>query len=81
MSKEKMAKKILRSLPKKFDMKATIIEEAQDLGNIKFNELIGSLRTFEMTLNDKSEKKNKSISSVSNTEEEEDQGRENLLEL
>jgi hypothetical protein len=35
MSDEKLARKILRSLPKKFDMKVTAIEEAQDLSNIK----------------------------------------------
>lgn len=41
MSKEKLAIKILKSLPKKFDMKITTIEEAQDLSNIKVEELIG----------------------------------------
>jgi hypothetical protein len=30
MSEEKLVRKILRSLPKKFDMKVTTIEEAQD---------------------------------------------------
>ncbi|MCI38998.1 gag-pol polyprotein, partial [Trifolium medium] len=31
MSEEKLVRKILRSLPKRFDMKVTAIEEAQDL--------------------------------------------------
>lgn len=34
-----------------------------------FDELIGSLQTFEMSINDRSEKKNKGISFVSNTKE------------
>jgi hypothetical protein len=31
MSDEKLSRKILRSLPKRFDMKVTVIEEAQDM--------------------------------------------------
>lgn len=68
MSKEKLAKKILRSLPKRFVMKVTTIEEAQDFINIKVDELIGSLQIFEMRINDLSEKKSKCIAFVSNTE-------------
>lgn len=43
MSKEKLARKILRSLPKKFDMKVTTIEESQDIFKMRVDELIGSL--------------------------------------
>lgn len=70
MSEETLARKILRSLPKKFNMKVTAIEEAQDINNIKLDELIGSLQTFEMSCNDRSDKKNKSITFMSNTEDE-----------
>jgi excinuclease UvrABC nuclease subunit len=73
MSEEKMVRKILRSLPKKFDMKVTTIEEAQDISTMRVDELIGSLQTFELGIIDKYEKKNKSITFVSNTEDEEDQ--------
>ncbi|MCI10090.1 gag-pol polyprotein, partial [Trifolium medium] len=52
MSEGKLARKILRSLPKRFDMKVTAIEEAQDLSTRKVDELIGSLQTFEMAFND-----------------------------
>jgi len=31
---EKLVRKILRSLPKRFDMKVTTIEEAQDISNM-----------------------------------------------
>lgn len=80
MSEEKLARNIIRSLPKKFDMKVITIEEAKDLSNIKVDELIDSLQTFEMAINDRSEKKNKSIDFVSNTGEDEDQGEEILLD-
>src|ERR1044072_8497901 len=50
MSEEKLVRKILRSLPKKFAMKVTTIEEAQDINNMKVDELIGSLQTFEMAI-------------------------------
>ena len=48
----------------------TAIEEAQDICNLKVDELIGSLQIFEMGIIDNAEKKNKSIAFVSNTEEE-----------
>ncbi|MCI89325.1 gag-pol polyprotein, partial [Trifolium medium] len=59
MSEEKLARKILRSLPKRFNMKVIAIEESQDLSTIKVDELIGSLQTFEMALDDRTEKKHK----------------------
>lgn len=43
---------MLRSLPKRFDYKVTAIEEAKDISSMKLDELIGSLRTFEMRLKD-----------------------------
>src|ERR1044072_3111196 len=52
---EKLVRKILRSLPKKFDMKVTVIEEAHDISKMKVDELIGSLQTFEMAINDRTE--------------------------
>ena len=70
MSEEKLVRKILISLPKRFAMKVTAIEEAQDICNLKVDELIGSLQTFEMGISDNVDKKNKSISLVSNAEDE-----------
>jgi hypothetical protein len=55
---EKLVRKILRSLPRKFDMKVTAIEEAQDISSMKVDELIGSLQTFELYINERSEMKN-----------------------
>lgn len=42
-------------------MKVTTIEETWDVSTIKVDELIESLLTFEMAINDKSEKINKSV--------------------
>ncbi|KAK2417316.1 putative mitochondrial protein [Trifolium repens] len=73
MSDEKLARKLLRSLPKRFDMKVTAIEEAHDISSMKMDELVGSLQTFESVLDERGDKKNKSIAFVSNTEEEDNQ--------
>ena len=51
ISNGKLVRNILRSLPKRFAMKVTIIEEAQDISIMQVDELIGSLQTYEMTLN------------------------------
>ncbi|PNX69358.1 gag-protease polyprotein, partial [Trifolium pratense] len=68
---EKLVRKILRSLTKKFDMKVTAIEEAQDITKMKVDELICSLQTYESAQNEKLEKKNKNIVFMSITDEEE----------
>jgi len=66
ISDEKLVRKILRSLPKRFDMKVIAIEEAQDIPSMKADELIGSLQTFELA----NGYKKKNIAFVSNTNEE-----------
>ncbi|GAU35306.1 hypothetical protein TSUD_389310 [Trifolium subterraneum] len=70
LSDEKIVTKILRSLTKKFDMKVIAMEEAQDISIMKVDELIGSLQTYESSVNERLEKKNKSIAFVSNTDDE-----------
>ncbi|GAU33559.1 hypothetical protein TSUD_143510 [Trifolium subterraneum] len=64
LSVEKIVRKILRSLTKKFDMKVIAMEEAQDISTMKVDELIGSLQTYESSVNERIEKKNKSIAFV-----------------
>ena len=57
ISEEKLVRKALRSLPQRFAYKVTAIEEAKDIQAMKLDELMGSLRTFEMNFNeDKKEK-------------------------
>jgi hypothetical protein len=51
-------------------MKVTIIEEAQDISSIKVDELIGSFQTFELSINERSKMKNKSITAISNTDDD-----------
>ena len=48
MEDSKIVKKILRSLPESFRAKVTTIEESKDLDDIKVQELIGSLQTYEL---------------------------------
>ena len=46
----KVVRKILRSLPESFWAKVTAIEESKDFDEIKIQELIGSLQTYELGL-------------------------------
>ena len=46
----KVVRKILRSLLESFRAKVTAIEESKDLDEIKIQELIGSLQTYELGL-------------------------------
>jgi len=73
ISDEKLVRQILRSLPKKFDMKVTAIEEAQDISSSKVDELIGSLQNFEITVNSKTDKKGKGITFTSSMDSDETQ--------
>ncbi|KAA0033544.1 gag-proteinase polyprotein [Cucumis melo var. makuwa] len=61
----KIVRKVLRSLPRKFDMKVIAIEEAHDITTLKLNELFGSFRTFEMATADRESKKVKGIVFIS----------------
>ena len=55
----KIVRKILRSLPESFHAKVTAIEESTDLDDIKVQELIGSLQTYELSL--PNQRKSKSL--------------------
>jgi len=73
MSDEKLVRKILRSLPERFDMKVIAIEEAQDISSLKVDELIGSLQNFEININSKIDKKGKGTAFISDIDAEETQ--------
>ena len=65
--------KILRSLPRTWDSKVTAIQEARDLSTLKVEELVGSLMTYEIGLNQHEEeelkkKKEKGIALKANVE-------------
>ena len=44
--------KVLRSLPKTWEAKVTVIREAKDLTKLPFKEIIGSLITHEITMDE-----------------------------
>ena len=55
----KIVRKIIRSLPESFHAKVTVVEESKDLDDIKVQELIGSLQTYELSL--PNQRKSKSL--------------------
>jgi len=46
----RLIRKILKSLPERFRIKVTTIEESKDLEEMKIEELVGSFRTYELSL-------------------------------
>jgi hypothetical protein len=46
----KLIRKIIISLPHRFRIKVTTIEESKDLEEMKIEELVGSLQTYELSL-------------------------------
>jgi len=49
ISDAKLVKKILKSLHERFRIKVTTIEESKDLDDMKIEELVGSLQTYEFS--------------------------------
>ncbi|CAM8962350.1 unnamed protein product [Rhodiola kirilowii] len=52
MTEEMLVRKVLRSLTKRFAMKALAVKEANDVKNMRLDELMGSLQTHEMDMNE-----------------------------
>ncbi|XP_073019134.1 uncharacterized protein [Primulina eburnea] len=50
MSNERLVSKVLRSLPERFNIKICAIDESKDTSKLNLEDLISSLRTFEMNL-------------------------------
>ena len=55
----KIVRKILRSLPESFRAKVTAIKKSKDLDDIKVQELVSSLQTYELSL--PNQRKSKSL--------------------
>ena len=70
----KVVRKILRSLSESFRAKVTAIEESKDLDEIKIQELIGSLQTYDLGL--PSHKSSKSLALKTITERMDDSSEE-----
>ncbi|CAM8982353.1 unnamed protein product [Rhodiola kirilowii] len=52
MTKETLVRKVLRSLTKRLAMKALAVKEANDVKTMRLDELMGSLQTHEMDMNE-----------------------------
>ena len=74
----KMVRKILRSLPESFQAKVTAIKGSKDLDEIKIQELIRSLQTYELGL--PSHKSNKSLALKTINERTNDSSEEDDVE-
>ncbi|XP_075499100.1 uncharacterized protein LOC142537473 [Primulina tabacum] len=61
ISNERLVSKVLRSLPERFNIKICAIDEAKDTSKMALEDLISSLRTFEMNLDMKKKDKGKTI--------------------
>jgi hypothetical protein len=77
----KLIRKILKYLPERFIIKVTTIEESKDLDEMKIEELVGSLQTYEYslppvkkakTIAHKASKKKARVSSEEDSDNEED---------
>ncbi|GAA0180067.1 hypothetical protein LIER_30062 [Lithospermum erythrorhizon] len=73
MSNEKLVRKTLRTLPKRFSHKVTAIEEAQNLTTMMVDERIGNLTTLEMSINEGKSSKKKGIALKAASEEVDDE--------
>ena len=60
----KIVRTILQSLPESFRAKVTAIEETKDLDDIKVQELIGSLQTYELSLPNQRKSKSLALKTV-----------------
>ena len=73
-----VVRKILRSLPESFRAKVITIDESKDLDEIKIQELIGSLQTYELGL--PSNKSSKSLALKTIIERMDDSSEEDDVE-
>ncbi|GAA0143230.1 hypothetical protein LIER_35699 [Lithospermum erythrorhizon] len=73
MRNEKLVRKILKTLPKRFAHKVTAIEESQDFTTMMVDELIGNLTTFEMSLDEGESNKKKGIALKVTSEDVDDE--------
>ena len=76
----KVVRKILRSLPKRFHAKMTTIEESKDLDEIKVQELIGSLQTYEFSLPNQRKRKSLALKTVNERVEAHDSSDKDVVE-
>ena len=76
----KVIRKILRSLPESFRAKVTTIKESKDLDEIKIQELIGSLQTYELSLPNQRKSKSLALKTINERIEALDSSDEDVVE-
>ena len=76
----KIVRKIRRSLPESFHAKVTGIEESKDLDDIKVQELIGSLHTYELSLPNQRKSKSLALKTVNERVDVHDSSDDDVVE-
>ena len=76
----KVVRKILRSLPESFRANFIAIEESKDLDEIKVQELIGSLQTYELSLPNQRKSKSLALKTINERMEAHDSSDEDVVE-
>ena len=76
----KIVRKILRSLPESFLAKVIVIEESKDLDDIKVQELVGSLQTYEMSLPNQRKSKSLALKTINEKVEDHDSSGEDVVD-
>ena len=76
----KVVRKILHSLSESFRAKVTAIEESKDLYEIKVQELIGSLQTYELSLPNQRKSKSLTLKTINKRVEAHDSSDEDVVE-
>ena len=76
----KIVRKILRSLSESFRAKVTAIEESKDLDDIKVQELIGSLQTYELSLPTQRKSKSLALMTINERFEVHDSSNEDVVD-
>ena len=80
MEDSKVVRKILRSLLESFRAKVTAIEKSKDLDEIKVQELIGSLQTYELSLLSQRKSKSHALKTINERIEAQDSSEEDDVE-
>ena len=75
-----IVRKILRSLSESFRAKVTAIEESKDLDDIKVQELIGSLQTYELSLPTQQKSKSLALKTINERLEVHDSSDEDVVD-
>ena len=79
MEDSKVVRKILHSLSKSFCAKVIAIEESKELDEIKAQELIGSLQTYELSLPNQRKSKSLALKTVNERVEAHDSSDEDVV--